>query len=73
VSHINGVWPVLSVKQLFAVRNIHQITTKPLIESPTLAFFLAETCVYSEFQAAMSELKLLVKTLQTNSIACRRT
>ena len=45
VSHINGVWPVLSVKQLFTVRSILWIKTKPTIEPPTLAFFLAETRV----------------------------
>jgi len=49
VSHINGVWPVLSVKQLFAVRSILRIKTKPTIEPPTSAFFLAETRVHSNF------------------------
>jgi len=38
VEHINGVWPVLSVKQPFAVRSILRIKTKPTIEPPTLAF-----------------------------------
>ena len=38
VKHINSVWPVLSVEQLFAVETILWIKTKPTIKPPTLAF-----------------------------------
>ena len=38
VKHINGVWPVLSVEQLFVVKTILWIETKPTIKQPTLAF-----------------------------------
>ena len=64
VSHINGVWPVLSVEQLFAVINFHPPDKiEPTIGPPTSAFFLAETRVRSEFRTVMSELESLVKKL----------
>jgi len=38
VEHINGVWPVLSVEQLFAVKNYPPDKPKPTIRPPTLGF-----------------------------------
>ena len=64
VSHINSVWPVLSDKQLFTARNLTlRAKTKPTIEPPTSAFFLAEARVHSFFWAVMSELENLVRGL----------
>ena len=44
VEHINSVWPVLSVEQFFfAAINILWIKTKPIIEPPNSAFWMAAT------------------------------
>ena len=55
VSHIKGVWPVLSDEQLFAERNLTlRVKTKPTIEPPISAFFLAEARFHSFFRAQQS-------------------
>ena len=64
VSHIKGVWPVLSDEQLFTARNLTlRAKAKPAIEPPISAFFSAEARVHSFFRAVMSELGNLVQGL----------
>jgi len=41
VEHINGVWPFLSVKQLFEAKNYPPNKIKPTIKPPTSAFWIA--------------------------------
>ena len=65
-SHISTVFGQFSQLNSFLQLEIYppgKNKTKPIIEPPTSAFFLAETHVCSDFQTVMSELQSLIKNL----------
>ena len=61
VSHINGVWPILSNEQL--IHSTKNLTLRVKQNPPTSAFFLAEHVFTASFQAVMSDLEKLIKDL----------